>query len=194
MKISVNGVKFISREEGEVLHVYLDQVGVPTIGVGHALKTGSEYPHGITHEQAMDILQQDLVRFEASINSHVKVELTQNMFDALCSFAFNLGSGAFEGSTLLKLLNQGLFDQAASEFPKWCHAGGKVNQVILNRRLREQKLFLTPEAQQVTFIEHTEDLVKAPVPDKVLPPETTPVQPPPSAWASIASFFKGGKQ
>lgn len=193
MKTSQAGIAFITKEEGEVLHVYKDQVGVPTIGVGHALKTGLEYPNGITHEQAMTLLQQDLARFEDTINGHVTVTLTQNMFDALSSFTFNLGSGALSGSTLLKLLNQGLFEQAADEFPKWCHAGGQVNQVILNRRKREQKLFLTPEAEPVTFIEHSEDIVKAPVPDKVFPAEAVPQQAPPSAWASIASFFKGGK-
>lgn len=163
MKTSSNGLSFIAHEEGEVLHVYKDSVGIPTIGVGHRLLPGESYPNGITHDQAMQILARDVGHVEDAINSHVTVALNQNQFDALVSFTFNLGAGALESSTLLKLLNKGDAKDAAAEFPKWDHAGGKVDQEILGRRLREQALFMKP--------------VEAPVLVKAAEPPPVPVVP-----------------
>jgi lysozyme len=168
MKTSDMGLTFLSHWEGEVLHVYKDQVGVPTIGVGHALKAGESFPNGITHDQAMTLLSHDAAIAESAINGHTTVTLTQNQFDALVSFTFNLGTGAFTSSTLLKLLNAGNVQGAADEFPKWCHAGGALNQGILNRRNSERALFLKPDA-----------VVPAPVIDYVAPvtwgdPSATP--------------------
>jgi lysozyme len=147
MKVSSAGLKFIANEEGEVLHVYADQVGVKTIGIGHALHPGESFPNGITHEQALMLLQQDVATAENAINSDVKVTITQNMCDSLASFTYNLGTGALASSTLLKLLNQGNYTGAADEFLKWCHAPANVvNPGILARRKRERQLFLTPDA------------------------------------------------
>jgi lysozyme len=147
MKVSQHGLDFIAHEEGEVLHVYKDPVGVDTIGIGHALRPGESYPSGITHQQALSLLASDCGVAEGAINADVKVALAQNAFDSLCSFTFNLGTGALASSTLLKLLNQGDFSGAAAEFPKWCKADGVVNAGILARRQREQALFLTPDDQ-----------------------------------------------
>lgn len=142
MKLSQNGLEFIAREEGTVLHVYVDQVGVQTIGVGHALRKGESFPNGITHEQAMSILASDVVIAENAVNADVKILLTQNQFDALVSFTFNLGTGSLGSSTLLKLLNAGDIQGAANEFLKWVKGGGKVLPGLVARRGRERDLFL----------------------------------------------------
>jgi lysozyme len=71
-------------------------------------------------------------------------QVNQNQFDALVSFTYNLGVGALHGSTLLHLVNQSDFTNAANEFPKWDHAGGVVVAGLLRRRLAEQTLFTTP--------------------------------------------------
>lgn len=158
MKTSQAGLSFIAHEEGEVLHVYKDQVGVATIGIGHALRPGESFPNGITHDQALELLAQDAGTAEGAINKDVTVSISQNAFDALCSFTFNLGTGALGGSTLLKLLNQGNYAGAANEFPRWCHApAGVINPGILARRKREQALFLTPDAPTVAPTDPNDD-------------------------------------
>jgi lysozyme len=145
MKTSDNGLTFIAREEGEVLHTYRDSGGCLTIGVGHLLRPGESYPNGITHDQAMDLLKQDVSVAENAVNNDVKVQITQQMFDALCIFSFNLGTGALASSTLLKLLNQGDFAGASAQFQVWDKVAGVHNPAIHARRLREAALFLTSD-------------------------------------------------
>src|SRR5574337_475226 len=142
MDYSANGRALTERCEGLRLTAYQDSVGVWTIGYGH---TGSDVHPNLTctQEQADAWLQQDIQGAVHVVNTVVKVPLNQNQFDALVDFVFNLGSGAFQGSTLLKLLNQGNYQGASNEFPKWNHAGGVVLAGLTTRRLAEQKLFNT---------------------------------------------------
>jgi lysozyme len=152
MKTSQNGLSFVARWEGEVLHVYVDIAGVKTIGVGHALRPGESFPNSITHDQAMVLLQQDIGTAEGAVNKDVTYAgMTQNMFDMLVDFSFNLGTGALGGSTLLKLLNKGDIQGAADQFLVWCHAvvhGQLVrDEGLYRRRLSERQLFLTPDGQ-----------------------------------------------
>lgn len=77
-----------------------------------------------------------------SIDKNVKVELKQSQYDALASFIYNVGNGAFEKSTMLKLINQKKFIDASNEFDKWVKAGGKTNQGLKVRRSKEKELFL----------------------------------------------------
>lgn len=128
--------------EGCVLHTYLDSVGISTIGVGHVVRPGESFPNGISREQALTILAQDVQVAEKAIDVDVKVSLTQNQGDAIASFIFNVGVGAFATSTLLKKLNTGDLQGAADEFLKWTHGGGKVIQGLVNRRQAERELFL----------------------------------------------------
>ena len=93
MNISPNGLKFLMEAEGCVLKIYKDSAGYPTIGTGHLIRKGEDFSAGLTTEQAQDLLQKDLVRFEAVVNEKVTVALTQNQYDALVSFAFNVGDG-----------------------------------------------------------------------------------------------------
>lgn len=157
MKTSDNGLQFIAREEGEVLHVYNDVAGKATVGIGHLLTSNDvaskRFVSGITHQQAMDLLRVDVGTSEEWVNKLVKVPLSQNQYDSIVSFTFNMGGGALGGSTLLKLLNSGNYAGAADEFLKWCKAviNGVLttNQGLFARRARERALFNKPDASVV---------------------------------------------
>lgn len=141
MKVSNNGINLIKRFEGLELKAYKDSVGILTIGYGHthAVKAGDV----ITGEQADTFLREDLQVAELTINTNVKVKLTQGQFDALASFVFNLGSGNFVKSTLIRKLNAGDYAGAADEFGKWVNAGGKKLPGLVKRRAAEREVFLT---------------------------------------------------
>jgi len=140
--MSQNGLNLIETSEGCRTTAYQDSVGVWTIGYGH---TSNVSPgETCTLQQAEEWLQQDVSGAEYVVNTVVKAPLNQNQFDALVDFVFNLGSGNFQSSTLLKLLNAGDYQGASNEFPKWNHAGGVVVPGLTTRRLAEQKLFNTP--------------------------------------------------
>jgi lysozyme len=136
MKTSQNGIKMIENFEGLKLDSYRDGGGVLTIGYGHT--EGVKEGEKVTQDEAEAFLKSDIETAEKAVNS-VKVPLNTNEFDSLVSFQFN--TGGLEGSTLLKLLNEGNFNGAANEFPKWDHDNGKVVQGLLNRREAEMKLF-----------------------------------------------------
>ena len=137
---SEKGIEFIKSYEALVLKAYDDSTGVWTIGYGHTagVMPGME----ITESQAVEFLQADLKRFEESVNRYVTVPLTQNMFDALVSFTFNLGAGALKRSTLLKKLNCGYITGAAGQFERFVYAGGKVMRGLVRRRAAEKEIFL----------------------------------------------------
>lgn len=140
MKISQTGIDLIKSFEGCRLTAYKDAVGVWTIGYG---STGSHVHEGlkITQEQAEVLLKQDLKRFIDGVNACVKVPITQNMFDALVSFSFNLGVGSLKTSTLLSKLNKKDYKGASVEFVRWNKAGGKVLAGLTRRRNAEKNLF-----------------------------------------------------
>ena len=96
----------------------------------------------ISQDQAEAFLKSDLARFEECVNRCVTVPLTQDMFDALVSFTYNVGTGALQRSTLLCKLNRGDTEGAAKEFDKWVHAGKKVFPGLVRRRREEKELFL----------------------------------------------------
>jgi lysozyme len=141
MKVSPHGIEMIKRFEGSRNKAYQDSVGIWTIGVGH---TGSKVHEGliISDDEVDQLLMHDLEWVEKCISRNVTVTLTQNQFDALASFIFNLGCGAFKKSTLLKKLNAGDINGAAKEFLKWTHAGGKVLAGLVHRREKESQEFL----------------------------------------------------
>lgn len=151
MKTSDAGLKFIMNWEGTILKPYKDIAGILTIGCGHVIRANENFG-AITVQDALELLRKDISIAEDGVTKLVKVQLTQQMFDSLVSFVFNLGSGALASSTLLKLLNAGDFAGAANEFTKWCKATdpktGKliVNQGLLNRRKSESALFMSTSA------------------------------------------------
>lgn len=144
-KTATKGIDLIKSFEGCKLTAYKCPAGVWTIGYGHTGKVdGKAVASGmtITAAKATELLRADLSKFEAAVNSYVTAPITQNMFDALVSFAFNCGSVALKSSTLLKKLNAKDYSGAAAEFPKWNKAGGVVLNGLIRRREREQQLFL----------------------------------------------------
>ena len=148
MKISENGLNLIKKFEGLSLKPYLCSAGIPTIGWGNTfyenMKKVTLQDEAITEERA-DSLFNFLVttNFVNVVNRLVIVDINQNQFDALVSFVYNLGSGNFEKSTLLKKVNQSDFIGASLEFEKWNRAGGKVLNGLTKRRLSEKELFLS---------------------------------------------------
>jgi lysozyme len=139
VNISTAGIALIKQFEGCRLEAYLDSVGVPTIGYGST--EGVTMGDKITQDEADALLLEDLVRFEKCVNEHVDVPITQEQFDSLVCFAFNVGCGALIGSTLLKLLNAGNYNAAAQQFLRWDKAGGKVLAGLTRRRQAESDLF-----------------------------------------------------
>lgn len=140
MNISEEGLALIKKHEGLELTAYKDAVGVLTVGYGH---TGDDVRPGmiITPEEADQLLRDDISEVEACIEDKVQVDLTQGQYDALCSFIFNLGCGAFERSTLLRLLNEADYAGAAQQFGRWVNAGGKPLAGLVRRRGEEADLF-----------------------------------------------------
>ena len=146
MSISSKGIDLICEFEGKRLSAYDDGVGIWTIGFGTI-----KYPNGVrvkkgdtcTLEQAKEYMRHDLIEFKNTVNSSAKVSLTQNQFDALVSLAYNIGSNAFKSSTLVKKLNAGDYKGAADQFNVWVNAGGKRMQGLVNRREKENVLFLS---------------------------------------------------
>lgn len=143
MKTSANGINLICGFEGLELKAYDDGVGVWTIGYGTTIVNDIKVKKGdiCTVEQAKSYMAQDLKKFESAVDTSVKVTITQNQFDALVSLAYNIGTGAFKSSTLLKKLNAKDYKGAAAQFDRWNRAGGKVMQGLVNRRAKERKLF-----------------------------------------------------
>lgn len=139
MKLSENGLALIRKHEGFRAVAYRDGGGILTIGYGstHGVTEGMT----ITPEQADDMLVAEVKDDEACVNGAVTVPLTQNEFDALVDFVYNLGCHAFRGSTLLRKLNESDYDGAAKEILKWNHDNGVVIAGLTARRKDEQELF-----------------------------------------------------
>lgn len=146
MNISNKGVAFITQEEGIRLKVYLDSVGVATIGCG-----STEYENGvrvkmtdkaITRERANLLFHNTLKKYVAAVANAIKQPLNQNQFDSLVSLCYNIGTNGFSSSTLVKIININPADHAiTAAFEKWCNAGGKP--ILLSRRQREAKLYFS---------------------------------------------------
>ena len=145
MNYSKNGLHLTENFEGLRLIAYPDPAtnGDPwTIGYGH---TGAEVHKGmtITQEQAEELLMQDVKKAAATVNAKVTTDITQEEFDALVDFVFNVGAGNFNASTLLKKVNSGDIQGAANEFLKWDMAAGKHMAGLLKRRHAEAEEFLS---------------------------------------------------
>lgn len=146
MVVSLFGVDLICGFEGKRLTAYDDGVGVWTIGFGTTTyPNGTKVKKGDTcaEYQAKAYMAHDLKKFESAVNNAVTVPLNQNQFDALVSLAYNIGTNAFSGSTLVKKLNSNDFRGAADQFDVWVNAGGKRMQGLVNRRAKEKALFLS---------------------------------------------------
>lgn len=136
---SVKDVSLIKEFEGLELKAYRDMVGVWTIGYGHTKTVNPNMV--ITEKEAERLLRSDLDWVEKAINENVEIELTQNQYDALASFIYNVGGTAFKKSTMLRKLNTNDIEGAAAEFKRWNKAGGKVVRGLSRRRKAEEEMF-----------------------------------------------------
>lgn len=151
MKTSEKGREIIKEHEGFRSKAYPDpgsSNGLPwTIGYGHTrgVRRGME----ISHAQGEAFLTEDLKVYEGAVNRLVKVTLSQNQFDALVSFVYNIGEGQFSHSTLLRVLNTGRYDLASQQFSRWNKNDGKVLNGLVRRRAMERALFDSTKAPSV---------------------------------------------
>lgn len=187
MKTSDRGVDLIKQHEGLRLTAYPDAGygwARGTIGYGHTSAAGSpEVTRGmrITAAEAEAILRRDLGKFERAVSSMVHVALTQAQFDALVSLAFNIGPGALEKSTLLRLLNRSDYQGAADQFERWNKSAGKVLSGLVKRRTAERTLFLDGSARPAP---------KPAAPNVRLSPNQPPARQT-GFWAWLKSLFGG---
>lgn len=146
MKTSDKGLALIKSFEGFSARPYLCPAGIPTIGYG-----ATYYPDGrrvtmqdrpVTEADATAMLRSMLASYEAGVDRYVGVPLTQGQFDALVSFAYNIGLSALKNSTLLRVLNLRDYAGAAAQFARWNRANGKVLPGLTRRREAERKLFV----------------------------------------------------
>jgi lysozyme len=148
MKLNNAGYQLICEFEGLRLKPYLCSAKVPTIGYGNTY-----YPDGkrvtlldkeITKEYAFEIFKVIADKFARRVLSMVKKPLTQNQFNALVSFAYNVGTGAFSTSTLLKKVNANPNDLTIrNEFARWTRANGKIVNGLVNRRKKESDVYFS---------------------------------------------------
>jgi lysozyme len=149
MTLNDKGYQLIAKHEGLRLSPYLCPANVPTIGYGNTF-----YPSGkkvtmqdkpITQATAMWMLKETANKFATDVDKLVTSNITQNQFNALVSFAFNLGSAALGRSTLLRKVNLNPKDTSITqEFMKWNKAGGRVLSGLTKRRADEAALYFTP--------------------------------------------------
>ena len=139
MKTSQNGINFIKRHEGLRLKAYQDSAGVWTIGYGST--GGVREGDTINEAQAETLLKVDLQTAEKEVNRH-RLPLNQNQFDALVSFTFNVGAGAFRNSTLLRRIKENVnHPDIPNQFKRWVNAGGKRLDGLVKRRRQEADIY-----------------------------------------------------
>jgi lysozyme len=146
-KVDQVGFDFITKHEGLRLEAYLCPAKVWTIGYGQTFYPGGKRVQNgdlITIEEANDMFKKVLANFEQNVYNLTRDDISQNQFNALASFAYNIGIGALRGSTLLKKVNKDPNDPAIKdEFMKWVNGGGGILAGLVKRRREEAKLYFT---------------------------------------------------
>ena len=147
-KTSKAGIDLIKSFEGLSLKPYLCPAKIPTIGYGNTFyedgKKVTLQDPAITQERATKLLQFTLVKFEQCVDSCCSDSISQNQFDALVSFCYNVGPANLKASTLIKKVNSNVNDPAIrTEFLKWNKAGGKTLSGLIRRREAEANLYFT---------------------------------------------------
>lgn len=147
MKVSQACLGMIKHHESVRLKPYKDPIGLWTVGVGHLIGDGKTLPDEwnrvLTMEEVDELLAKDLARFERGVARLCPLGLDGGRFDALVSFAFNVGLGNLQRSGLRMKHNRGDYAEAAEEFMKWTKAGGKVFKGLVKRRQDERNLYLS---------------------------------------------------
>ena len=151
-----NSIELLEKLECLSNKAYIDIAGKKTIGIGHLLNAEElltskvringayvDYSLGLTTKQCYDLCRQDLEKFCEAVDGIINVDLSQNQFDALVIFCYNIGIGAFKESTLVKLLNQGDYDKVPEQLLRWNKVNGIQQNGLTNRRKAEIKLWNT---------------------------------------------------
>lgn len=146
-KLDINGINKLVELEGLKLNAYKDSGNIWTIGIGNTFYAdGSKVKEGdaVTKEQAYSLFHLIATKFEKTVNDNVKKPITQNQFNSLFCFCYNVGKTAFENSTLLKLINNNPKDaNIAKEFLKWNKIARVESKGLTNRRIKESALYFT---------------------------------------------------
>lgn len=145
MRASDKCLKMLAHHEGVRQKPYKCPAGLWTVGVGHLIGDGKSLPDSwnrtFSLEEVYDLLAKDVTKFERGVERYITVPLKQGEFDALVSFAFNLGLGTLQKSTLRQKLNRGDKEGAIESLLKYNKAGGKILKGLDNRRKDEAALF-----------------------------------------------------
>jgi len=141
--LSYKGMNFIIKHEGMRRDVYRDIAGYLTVGAGHLVLPSDNLVEGqiISEERVYNLLLKDTHEASKAVDNCITVSLLKNQYDALVSFVYNVGVGAFCGSTLVKKLNQENYASVPTQLSRWVYAGGKKAKGLINRRNYEIKLF-----------------------------------------------------
>jgi len=143
MKTSQKGLDLIKKFEGFSDKEYICPAGKVTIGYGHVILPNEDFQQPMTKKEAEILLKKDLEPRESALNKFLKVKITQNQFDALISLIYNIGVENFKQSTLLKFINDRLFDKVPDQFRRWKYINKVVSKGLLKRREEEIKLWLS---------------------------------------------------
>jgi len=139
LKLSIDLIKHF---EGFSSNIYCCPAGIKTIGYGHAIKKNEKFNKAISIDEAVKLLIFDIKYILKRLNHYIYVKLNNNQLNAIISFCYNLGLGAFQRSTLRMKVNEEEFTDASDEFEKWCYIGAIKSRGLLRRRLAEKKIFL----------------------------------------------------
>tara|TARA_A100001515_G_scaffold37210_1_gene29281 strand:- start:5 stop:451 length:447 start_codon:yes stop_codon:yes gene_type:complete len=143
LNTSAEGISLIKKFEGCELTAYQCSAGVWTIGYGHT--KGIEEGMEISQEEAEQMLVDELHEYENYINKYVTAPLSQNQFDAMVSWVYNLGPANLKASTLLKVLNAEDYEGVPAQIKRWNKAGGEILDGLIRRREAEARLFKNDE-------------------------------------------------
>ena len=140
--LSGRGLNLIKSFEGFSPRVYHCPAGYPIIGYGHVVRPDEAFDE-ISEIEAEYLLRRDVVHAERSVARLVSVSLNQGQFDALVSFTFNLGAGAFQRSTLRRKINRHQHHDVPYQLKRWIWAGGRKLQGLIRRREAEAYVYMT---------------------------------------------------
>ncbi len=189
MKTSAKGILLIHEFEGFRSTAYRDPVGIWTIGYGFT--QGVRSGDTITRQDADKRLQDELFTYEAGVIKATEGKCTQDQFDALVSFAWNVGVAGMSGSSVIKAHNRGDYEEAALKFHLWNKAGGKVLTGLTRRRVAESEVYLTGRPTEIdqwdsklSLLEFSLQLPPSSPPGSV-PSESASQSKPPNSLASM---------
>lgn len=144
--IQQSTIDFLKQQEGVRNDVYLDSVGIPTVGIGHVVLSEDNLNVGdsITDDQVLQFAKQDMAYAKNAIWEAITTPINQNMFDALLSLTYNIGTGALANSTVVKKINSKASNNDIEDaWSMWDKAGGISSPSLLARRQREFNLFIS---------------------------------------------------